>query len=178
MNRKKLILITLVAALLALLVFYVFTRNNNESDNQVGADGLTGVEYKEATDEEKAESDENKNKVTERINQENNQNDNGSTKSVKPVISAYGQNTVNGKVEVGSYVPGVFENGGKCTTILQNNGVSKTKMTDGIENVSNVSCGFAVFEQGELTSGTWSATVSYNSKSASGVSDPVQIEVN
>ncbi len=176
MNRKNIVIIILILVVIASVGLYLLSKGG-APENQSVEDGLTGIEYKEATDEEKTESDENKNKITERINQENNQDDD-SMSIVKPVISAYGQNTVTGKVEVGSYVPGVFEEGGVCTTTLQKSTVFKEKTTSGIENVSSVSCGFVTFEQGELATGTWSATVSYSSDTASGTSDPVQIEVN
>jgi hypothetical protein len=53
--------------------------------------------------------------------------------------------------------------------------VSATK--PGTSNVTNTSCGQLTIAGSELSTGVWTATVSYSSSASSGSSEPVQVEV-
>ncbi len=98
-----------------------------------------------------------------------------STKAAKPLITSYG--VYNGAVEVGARVPGVFESSGTCTLRLSKGGTVVSKSQKAVQNVSEMSCGFITISTSKLSSGSWSATVSYKSTKYSGQSDPVTIRV-
>lgn len=96
-------------------------------------------------------------------------------KTVKPVITSYG--VYGGDVEVASRVPGAFEGSGTCTLKLSMGGKVVSKSRKAIQNVSEMSCGFITIPTSQLSSGTWSATVSYKSQELSGTSAAVNIRV-
>lgn len=96
-------------------------------------------------------------------------------KTVKPVITSYGIYESN--VEVASRVPGTFEGGGTCTLKLTKGSKVVSKSRKAIQNVSEMSCGYITIPTSQLSSGTWSATVSYKSQELSGTSNAVNIRV-
>jgi hypothetical protein len=105
----------------------------------------------------------------------------GSTSST-PSTTLYisGASDTDNSIQVSSYVEGVFENGGKCTLTLTNNGTVITRTDQGIENANYTTCPrFTIdnMNDGVLSSGQWSAVVSYSSSTTSVSSQPTTIEV-
>lgn len=80
------------------------------------------------------------------------------------------------EVEVGAYAA-VVEEGGTCTLTLTRAGASATRTNDALTDVSTVSCGGFLIPGSELSTGTWSAVVTYASPSFSGTSSPVEVSV-
>lgn len=80
------------------------------------------------------------------------------------------------EVEVGAYAA-VVEEGGTCTLTLTGAGASATRTNDALTDVSTVSCGGFLIPGSELSTGTWSAVVTYASPSFSGTSSPVEVSV-
>lgn len=80
------------------------------------------------------------------------------------------------EVEVGAYAA-VVEDGGTCTLTLTRAGTSATRTNDALTDVSTVSCGGFLIPGSELSTGTWSAVVTYASPSFSGTSSPVEVSV-
>ena len=80
------------------------------------------------------------------------------------------------EVEVGAYAA-VVEEGGTCTLTLTGAGASATRTNDALTDVSTVSCGGFLIPGSALSTGTWSAVVTYASPSFSGTSSPVEVSV-
>lgn len=98
-------------------------------------------------------------------------------KSVTPVISYAG--VYDGSVQVGSYVPGVFENGGTCTATFTNGSKTVVKTTQGTTNSNSVSCPAITAQPSEFTpKGSWNVVVSYDSATATGSSSQTSIQIN
>src|SRR4051794_16522139 len=76
-------------------------------------------------------------------------------------------------VEVGAYVAGVAESGGTCTLTLTAGTRSVTAKVAGEPDSASTSCPNLTAPGAKLSSGTWSAVVSYASSSVSGKSAPV-----
>ena len=101
------------------------------------------------------------------------------TGSDVPVHITYkGWEDATGSVEVGAYVEGLVEDGGTCTLILTQGGTEVTASASGLADASTTSCGAGLSVPGaELTPGTWTAVVDYESSTSSGSSDSVEVEV-
>jgi hypothetical protein len=80
-------------------------------------------------------------------------------------------------VYVSGYLEGVVEDDGQCTLTLTKDGQSVSATKPGTSNVTNTSCGQLTVAGSELSTGVWTATVSYSSSTSSGSSEPVQVEV-
>jgi hypothetical protein len=80
-------------------------------------------------------------------------------------------------VEVGAYLAGVAESGGTCTLTLTGVAGTATAQVTAEPDAASTSCPTLAVPGAELSSGTWSAVVSYASPSTSGTSDPVDVVV-
>jgi hypothetical protein len=80
-------------------------------------------------------------------------------------------------VEVGAYVAGVAESGGTCTLTLTSGAGSATAEVPAEPDAASTSCPTLTVPGSKLSSGTWSAVVTYESPSISGKSAPVTVVV-
>src|SRR3954462_3769067 len=71
-------------------------------------------------------------------------------------------------VEVGAYVAGVAESGGTCTLTLTSGAGSATAEVPAEPDAASTSCPTLTVPGSKLSSGTWSAVVTYESPSISG----------
>ena len=81
------------------------------------------------------------------------------------------------EVEVNGYVDGVVEDDGTCTLTLTKGASSVTATGPGTGNVTNTSCGQLTVPRSRLSSGTWTAVVTYASAKSRGSSDREQVVV-
>ena len=79
-------------------------------------------------------------------------------------------------VEVGAYAA-VVEGAGSCTLTLRKGEVVRSQTLDALEDVSTTSCGGFLIPGSDLSTGTWSAVVSYTSAQSAGQSNPVEVTV-
>jgi hypothetical protein len=80
--------------------------------------------------------------------------------SVVPVITfSRGSQTL----EVGSYVPGIVEDGGTCKLTAVKASTTVISQSTGVRNATNTNCTFSVQRSKFPTSGDWIITVSYAS---------------
>lgn len=174
-KSKKLIIFSAIAILLVAGGAYAYSRNSNDAN--LGTTSVSTekgqINYDPPTEEEQKAGDNVKEKLD--GNSEPETNDDDSIKSVKPEITYSG--VYEGNVEVNSYVPGIFENSGKCTLTLKKDGKTVSQSKTAVPNVSEMSCGVIKVPVSKLSSGTWSATVTYSSSKAKGSSGEVFIEV-
>lgn len=167
-SKSKLILICgivlaigLVAGTLFVLRDDKMTPTADKTDNN--------IDYSPATDEEKADSDRQKEVDAGR-------DDTPPSGDVTPVIvdaSQYGD-----QIEVRSYVPGVIEDDGTCTIKIVKGQSTVTKQTTAVGDATNTSCGTVTIARSEFASaGQWTVVVSYSSATHNGSSQSATLEV-
>ena len=79
-------------------------------------------------------------------------------------------------IEAGGYAA-VVEETGTCTLTLTQGAAVRSQTIDALTDVSTMSCGGFLIPRTDLSTGTWSAVVSYASEQSSGQSDPVEVTV-
>jgi len=97
--------------------------------------------------------------------------------SAAVVVTYSGWADADAAVEVGAFVAGVAETGGTCTLTLTSSSRSARAQVSGEPDASSTSCPGMAVPGDELSSGTWSAVVSYESSTTTGQSDPVEVVV-
>ncbi|WP_407341745.1 hypothetical protein [Pengzhenrongella phosphoraccumulans] len=88
-----------------------------------------------------------------------------------------GWNASSAAVEVGAFVEGVVEEGGSCTLKLTKGSKIVTAQANASADAAITGCGDLSVSGASLSSGTWSATVSYASVTSAGTSAALDIEV-
>lgn len=97
-----------------------------------------------------------------------------SSSSVSPFISFADWDVQQNGISVSATVPGIVESGGTCTITATSDSGSESPTVSGdypaSPSADSTECGSNVLASTELTSGTWSVTVSYVSERSSGIS--------
>ncbi|HUS25902.1 MAG TPA: hypothetical protein VMY99_00965 [Nevskiaceae bacterium] len=176
---KKAIFIICLAVLLVGIgagAYYVQHRGDKAA-NAVpeGISGVSKIDMGPPTDEEQNAGDKRKDEIIKEQEAQQNQPPAGTQKQVTPIITTVG--FYDNNVEVSSYVPGVFEDGGTCTVTLTKGSQQVQKQGSGTKNVSTTQCPNTVIPRAEFSTGTWTAVVSYSSATAKGNSAPGSVEV-
>ncbi len=97
----------------------------------------------------------------------------GEKRQVTPLI------TFADQTEVNAFIPGIYESGGTCTLTLSKGDSKIVKEVQAIKDATTTRCPNFVLTISDFTStGKWSATVSYSSPAAQGISSAQVIEVN
>lgn len=95
-----------------------------------------------------------------------------------PVAITYGGYSPEANaVLVGGYADGVVESDGTCTLELANGGTTRRVEDEATADAATTSCGEMRVPMAQLSSGTWQATLRYNSSKSQGVSKPVPVPV-
>jgi hypothetical protein len=120
-----------------------------------------------ATEEEKQQAADNKDRIVEEQNNKPQPTQNSPTptpakKQVTVTITNANKDTVN------AYVSGIFEDGGTCTATFTQGSTVVTRTSTGFKNVSYTQC--APIAPNLPSGGTWSVVVSYSSAAAEGTS--------
>ena len=173
-KSKKTLVIALAAGLILIAGgVYAYSRNSDNSGEQTTPEQTSDGIDNPPTAEEQQSGDSAKEKFEDNNKFPN--DDSNKVKSVKPDIT-YGE-VYQGNVEVSSRVPGIFEKSGKCTLDLKKSEKTVSQSKTAVPNVSEMSCGVIKIPTTKLSSGTWSATITYSSVKAKGVSDTLSIKV-
>ena len=77
---------------------------------------------------------------------------------------------------VGGYVDRVLD-GGTCTLTATKGGVTVTGSGPATPDATTTSCGTVGIPRAQLSTGTWTATLTYSTGTASVSAAPVQVEV-
>ncbi|MBJ7451115.1 MAG: hypothetical protein JHC71_03400 [Blastococcus sp.] len=96
---------------------------------------------------------------------------------VAPQLTYYGWDPAAGAVEAGGIVMGLVESGGTCTLTLTKGSTAVDVSADAVDNVTSTSCPAMTVPGDRLESGTWQATLSYESRTSQGTGDAVEIQV-
>lgn len=100
----------------------------------------------------------------------------GTKKSVSPVMTV-SQSSAGANVKANGYVPGIVEQGGKCTLTLTKGSDTVNQSGNAFNDAQSTNCGLLEISRTQLTSGTWQAVLSYSSSKSAGNSSPANIEV-
>ncbi len=174
-NKKLLSLIAIVLAL-ALVTMTLLLKDNHE-ESGVAPTFVDGINMSPATDQEKQDVIDNKQRIVdEKKDITKAQNTTDGKNQVKPQINFVELN--NGNIELGSYVPGIFEDNGECVALFVKDNNSLTKSVMAVKEGANVYCPLIVLPRADFTSsGEWEVTVEYNSEFSFGKSDSRKIVV-
>lgn len=96
--------------------------------------------------------------------------------TVNVVITYLDWSATDGVVEAGAYATTV-EGAGTCTLKLTFGGRSGTGSIAALADASTMSCGGLTVPRDRLSSGNWTAVVTYESATSVGTSDPVDVVV-
>lgn len=180
---KKVLLGVLAVVILLGAAAYFYNRENNKNSSGQDTDSPSSQEtinFDPPTEEDKRRVDENKQRITEQEQEriKNQQASGGTTlRSVTPLINFAEQNGEN--IEIGSYVPGIFENDGICTVTVTKGTNVVTKDVAGVKEGNATFCPLFVINKNEFPeTGTWSAVVSYKSPAFEGKSASVKFDIN
>jgi hypothetical protein len=81
------------------------------------------------------------------------------------------------EVQAGGYVRGVLEREGECTLTLTRDGQQVQASTTAEPDAKTMACGLLSIPRDQLTSGTWTAVLSYASETTSGESATSEVDV-
>lgn len=175
-DQRNKILVAVAVALVLLFGTILFLRRttSNFEEHPQALESQETVNYGPATEEEKQQAINNKKRIGEE--QAGNQLPTGAKRIVKPTINFVEQN--GNQVELGAFVPGVFEDGGQCKASFTKDGNTISKMVIASKEGSATYCPIISIPVSEFPEKSeWSAVISYDSPSSSGVSDSSKFEI-
>ncbi|MGY1632318.1 hypothetical protein ACI784_11500 [Geodermatophilus sp. SYSU D01186] len=82
-----------------------------------------------------------------------------------------------GGAEVAGYVSGVVESDGECTLALERDGVRLETTQAATADATTTACGWLTIDDPQVTSGTWTATLSYQSSTTAALSAETPLDV-
>jgi hypothetical protein len=103
--------------------------------------------------------------------------DDESRPPVDVIITVARWSEESSRVEIGGYVAGLVEEGGSCTATLTLGHRTVVVSGEAFADVSTTSCGDLVVTADQISTGAWSAVLSYGSTTHSGSSAHVSIGV-
>ena len=92
-------------------------------------------------------------------------------------LSVVEWNATSSAVEAGGYVSGVLEMEGRCTLTLTARGTTRTATSAAEPDATTMSCGSLSVPGSDLSPGTWTAVLTYESGTARGGSAPFEVDV-
>lgn len=178
--KKKKIIIPILLLVIALSGFIAYKKFSGSQQHATvpetaKVDNNDDINFDPPTEEEKTNNDALKEKLGNDIPQQPPAN--GQKRNITPIISFWGQSQTSGAVEVGAFVSGVFEGGGKCTLNLSKDSQEATAATNATKDATTTTCGTISIARNSLSAGKWKATVKYVSDSSEGSSEGIYIEV-
>lgn len=163
----KIVVLSVIALVIMGSVGYAALHSNEKTPEPTApktattADGEK-VNLNPPTEGDKKATDEHKQAIVDKNNQQTSGVSNSSTKSANVVIS----NT--SKTGMGAYITNIFEDGGTCTfTATLGSQQPITKTSSGVESGSYTQCAPVTFDS-PLSNGDWQLTVSYVSGTTKG----------
>lgn len=178
--KKRLLIILAVVLLLTGIVLVLHVTNiitlpflrsaSNDSKD-------SGINYGPPTEEEKKAGDETKNTDQSKPLTANPSPNTPAKQPVTPVIVNIGQEDDTKNVTARGLIPGIFESGGICTLILTKAGQSVSGSNPAVVDAQSITCGQLEVDRAKLSSGTWSAVISYTSGTYEGKSNETKVEV-
>lgn len=164
-NKFAFILVSICLIVVAAGIFMLALQDNDTD--------VTSINYDPPSNEEKNAGNEQKAEIAKQDKSANTTELTPSGKQkVTPIITSANQNSVS------AYVPGIFEENGKCRALFSSGSESFSLESEGFGNVSYTQCApFSLQVSDFPKKGQWNVVVSYSSGVAEGESQSQQIEV-
>ena len=180
-STKKRLLIGLAVVLLVtgivavlhvtnIITLPFLSNNSNESKDK-------GINYGPPTEEEKKAGDETKSTDQSKPLTATPSANIPTKQPVTPIIVTVGQEDDTKNVTARGLIPGIFESGGTCTLTLTKGGQSVSGSNPAVVDAQSITCGQLEVDRSKLSSGTWSAVISYSSGTYEGKSSEAKVEV-
>lgn len=96
---------------------------------------------------------------------------------VAVTLTFAGWNATTASVEAGGYVSGVIENGGTCSLRLVREGTIVEVAGTAAADAATTTCDMLSVPVDRVSSGTWTAELTYTSTGATGTSAPMEVQV-
>ncbi len=172
LSKKMVVFCAVTLVALGGGAFAIIRSNSSQNVSQNPAEN---VNYDPPTKEEKQAAEDTKDVIVDKDKQDSSAtNSSASLKQVKPIITD--ANQYEQRLEVRSFVSGVFEDGGDCTLTLSRGSQMLTKKTTGVKDATTTSCPLFLVERSEIpNAGTWLAQVKYTSTTAEGASESKEV---
>lgn len=164
LSKKKIVVYVLVVLAVGAVASLVYVQTRNEPTKQAP------TTYSGPSQQDIKDAEDNKGRVQQRREVEDQASSATGVSSVSPQITSVSQN--GQEIVVNAYVPGVFEDGGECKAVFTRGSSEVSKTVQAFADATTTSCSPIRVDRSEFnTASTWVVTVSYNSKSAQGVSE-------
>jgi uncharacterized protein YxeA len=163
-TKKRTVITLLVVLLIAGGGYFAWHQNHKPKPLGVGE-----VNYGGPTEAEKKEAEDHKKQLEK--DQHNSQSSGNAAQNATVVITYLSSSEARG------YITNVLEDGGTCTITLTKGSSKVTASSTGIMDVNKTTCGPMSISPGQLTSGDWTAVLSYTSSKANGSSAPQKLSV-
>lgn len=176
-KKFKYIILFIVLLILAIATFFLYRDRQSDSTSTPtinnSSDQASNVNYDPPTEQDKQEAEDNKQRIIEKSEQTNSSDN----PSVIPAITYAG--VYDSDVEVGGYVPNIFEEGGTCTATFTREGSSSiSKTVNAVRGANSVDCPQITLPTSQFPiKGTWSVVLSYKSSSVAGSSVARNVEI-
>jgi hypothetical protein len=157
------------------LILYNNRANQQAELTSVEEQSELNVDYAPPTDEEKQQAEDNKSRL---VVGDKDQTPPSSTNKAPVTPEITFAEVSDDLVEVGSYVPSIFENNGNCTVIFTKSTLSVTRKVYSVAEGRSTYCPIVKIPLDQFSEkGVWQVKVTYDSDVYKGVSAERSIEV-
>jgi hypothetical protein len=177
LQKKNGPLIVALGVVLSLVLFFVYnylSNKNTSSAPDPAPDSINNTSYAAPTDEEINAGKQIKDNSFNNSETDVNNTDN-SKKNVAVIVS--NASVYRSTVEIQAFIPDFIENG-VCTIRINKGDVNITKEVNAYADATSTICTNPNIDVDELSQGTWSVEVSYDSPKAMGRSTITSLVVN
>lgn len=167
-NNKKIVFTgSVIVLIVSLFMTISYFRENTPITNKINSP--QGISDSNVVKNSPPSADEQKSgdNIKPKISQNNNSQPQTES-NIKPIITDAGYYANN--IEVSSFIPGIYEDGGICTLTLSKDGQKITMSEEAIKDAKTLRCQNFIVAKSELSSGEWSVLISYKSAKHFGVS--------
>lgn len=165
---KKIIIAVLAAVIIVVIsAFFVYAQLNKSSEKP-----KKPTTYSGPSTQDKSDAEENKQKVKEREEIENNTNQ-SSNQSDKKTVTLVITNASQGgdQITINAYISGVFEDGGICRATITKGDKKVERTTQGFADATTTGCQpFLINKSAFSEAGEWGVVVNYSSPTSEGAS--------
>lgn len=173
-QKKQLKLPLVIAAILsavavASLTTWFINKSTPAAPNTHPTIPEGGVNYNPPTQEEKQQTDQNKQQLAEKDDQPT------PTGNITVTLTYAG--IYDNNIEAAGYVQGIFEDGGTCKYILSLGSQQITRESKGLTDARYTTCPPVRIPRAELQPGTWKVALHYSSASGSGTSNEQTVTI-
>lgn len=178
-QKKRAVTGTAILIVLIALGFGAVRITMNRQANKDATDASDNtsqedINYAPVTEEEKQQTDDHKEELAKQQSQS--PATSGAKQNVTPFVTDAGE--YKDHVEVRAFVPQIVEANGKCTMTFTQGTLQLVRTTSVLPSATTTICEPPKIPTAEFpNTGKWALTVSYDSPSSRGASDPWELEV-